>query len=41
MALTVASLIAEGETILRNPACIRDSFPGFVETMQRLGATVT
>jgi 3-phosphoshikimate 1-carboxyvinyltransferase len=40
MALTVAGLIAAGETTLQNPTCIRDSFPGFVETMQRLGASV-
>ena len=38
MALAVAGLIADGETTLRNAACIRDSFPGFAETMRGLGA---
>jgi 3-phosphoshikimate 1-carboxyvinyltransferase len=40
MALAVAGLIADGETTLANAACIRDSFPGFVETMQRIGARI-
>ncbi len=38
MALAVAGLLAEGETTLQNPACIRDSFPGFAETVRCLGA---
>lgn len=41
MALAVAALIAEGETTVQNTACIRDSFPNFVETMQRIGAPIT
>jgi 3-phosphoshikimate 1-carboxyvinyltransferase len=41
MALSVAGLTANGETTLEDAACIRDSFPGFVETMQRLGAPIT
>jgi len=41
MALAVAGLIAEGETTIQNTSCIRDSFPGFVETMEHLGATIT
>jgi 3-phosphoshikimate 1-carboxyvinyltransferase len=40
MALAVAGLIADGQTTLQNAACIRDSFPGFVETMQQLGANI-
>jgi 5-enolpyruvylshikimate-3-phosphate synthase len=36
MALTVAGLQAEGETIVLDTACIRTSFPGFVETLERL-----
>jgi len=40
MALVVAGLIAEGETVLRNPACIRDSFPGFTSTLRHIGASI-
>lgn len=40
MALAVAGLIAQGETIVEDAACIGDSFPGFVETMQALGAEI-
>ncbi len=36
MALAVAGLIAEGETIVENAECISDSFPGFIELMQNL-----
>jgi 3-phosphoshikimate 1-carboxyvinyltransferase len=38
MALAVAGLVARGETVVENAGCIADSFPGFVETMQALGA---
>lgn len=38
MALAVAGMIAQGETVVEDAACIADSFPGFVETMQALGA---
>lgn len=38
MALTVAGLIADSSTTVRSASCINDSFPGFVETMQSLGA---
>jgi 3-phosphoshikimate 1-carboxyvinyltransferase len=41
MALAVAGLVAHGETIVRGAAAINDSFPGFVETMQALGADIT
>ncbi|HDQ72406.1 MAG TPA: 3-phosphoshikimate 1-carboxyvinyltransferase [Chloroflexi bacterium] len=34
MALTVAGLIAEGETVIEHAACIPDSFPGFVDLMR-------
>jgi 3-phosphoshikimate 1-carboxyvinyltransferase len=38
MMLTVAGLIAKGETVVRDTECILDSFPGFEETLSRLGA---
>ncbi len=41
MALAVAGLLADGETIVEDAACAHDSFPGFVETMQALGAEMT
>jgi 3-phosphoshikimate 1-carboxyvinyltransferase len=39
MALAVAGLVAKGETIVENAECIDDSFPGFVELMERLAAS--
>ncbi len=39
MALTVAALVAEGETMIEGIECTRDSFPGFENTLaQLLGA---
>ncbi len=40
MALTVAGLIAQGETIIQKADGITKTFPKFIETMQILGATV-
>jgi 3-phosphoshikimate 1-carboxyvinyltransferase len=41
MALTVAGLLASGETIVEDTDCIRDSFPGFKSTLARLGGQVS
>ena len=41
MALAVMGLVTYGETLIDNARCIHDSFPGFVETMQALGANMT
>jgi len=38
MALAIAGLATNGPTLIHNADCISDSFPGFVETMQSLGA---
>jgi 3-phosphoshikimate 1-carboxyvinyltransferase len=38
MALAVAGLVTQGETLVHDADCVSDSFPGFVETMQALGA---
>lgn len=40
MALTVAGLAATGTTVVDGAPCMADSFPGFVETMQQLGASI-
>jgi 3-phosphoshikimate 1-carboxyvinyltransferase len=40
MALVVAGLIAEGETIVDGAEVIDDSFPGFVSLMRGLGAEI-
>ncbi len=40
MALAVAGLAAEGTTLIEDALCMADSFPGFVETMQQLGASM-
>ncbi len=36
MALAVAGLIAEGETVVRDAGCIADSFPGFARVLDGL-----
>lgn len=41
MALAVAGLVADGDTVVQDAGFIDDSFPGFVETMQALGADIT
>jgi 3-phosphoshikimate 1-carboxyvinyltransferase len=41
MALAVAGLAATGPVRVEEADCIADSFPGFVETMQFLGASMT
>jgi len=40
MALAVAGLAARGQTVVRGAEAIGDSFPGFVEVMQALGADI-
>jgi 3-phosphoshikimate 1-carboxyvinyltransferase len=40
MALAVAGLAAEGETVVDDADCIADSFPGFTKTLVKLGAEV-
>ncbi|MCB9436759.1 MAG: 3-phosphoshikimate 1-carboxyvinyltransferase [Anaerolineales bacterium] len=40
MSMVVAGLLAMGETIVEDAHCINDSFPGFVEVLQQLGADV-
>ncbi len=40
MALAVAALVADGPTHIHGADCIADSFPGFVQAMQSLGATM-
>ena len=40
MALTVAGLVARGETVVEDTACIATSFPEFAETLNRLAPGV-
>lgn len=40
MALAVAGLVAEGQTIIQDADCIADSFPGFSDLMRSLGAQI-
>jgi 3-phosphoshikimate 1-carboxyvinyltransferase len=40
MALIVAGLIADGETVVEGADVIADSFPGFVELIRELGAEI-
>ncbi len=41
MSLAVAGLVAESETLVHDAGCAQDSFPGFAETMQQLGAQMS
>lgn len=38
MALAIAGMLANGETIVHGAECIRKTFPEFVDVMQKLGA---
>lgn len=40
MALAVAGLVAEGETVIGDARCVQDSFPAFVSILQALGADI-
>lgn len=40
MALAVAGLAADGETIVEDTECINDSFPNFVTSLRALGADI-
>jgi 3-phosphoshikimate 1-carboxyvinyltransferase len=40
MSLAVAGLVTHGLTLVHDANCVADSFPGFVETMQSLGANM-
>lgn len=40
MALTVAALSAQGETIIENTDCVEKSYPNFVQSLQTLGAYI-
>jgi len=40
MSLTVAGMIADGETTVTDSKCAGDSFPGFAETLVKLGGEV-
>lgn len=40
MALAIAGLVANSPTTITHADCLTDSFPGFVETMQQLGASL-
>jgi 3-phosphoshikimate 1-carboxyvinyltransferase len=40
MSLAIAALTAEGETIIEEAQELNESFPGFVETLQSLGANL-
>lgn len=40
MCMMVAGLIASGETIVQDAGCAADSYPGFMETLVRLGADI-
>ncbi len=40
MALTIAGLLADAPVVVRDTACAADSFPGFVDHLTRLGASI-
>lgn len=41
MSMTIASLVAEGESVVHEIGCASDSFPGFPQLMKQLGADIT
>jgi 3-phosphoshikimate 1-carboxyvinyltransferase len=41
MALAIAGLVASGPTLVEDAACIADSYPGFAEGLQSLGAGIS
>jgi 3-phosphoshikimate 1-carboxyvinyltransferase len=43
MALAVAGLVADGETVVEDTACVQTSFPTFVDTLNALagGGAIT
>lgn len=41
MSLSVAGLVADGETTVLDARCAGDSFPGFAETLVKLGAEIS
>jgi len=41
MSLTVAGLVADGQTVVQGAECIETSFPGFASEMAHLGADVS
>lgn len=40
MALTVAALVAKGETVIENISCIHKTYPCFIQQMRTLGASL-
>lgn len=40
MSLAIAGLVARGETVIEEAQELHESFPGFVETLQQLGAKI-
>jgi 3-phosphoshikimate 1-carboxyvinyltransferase len=40
MALAIAGLLAEGETVIGNAECVTISFPQFAQTLTALGVEV-
>lgn len=40
MSLALAGMLAQGPTTIEGAACIRDSFPGFEDTLRQLGANL-
>lgn len=40
MALAVAGLLAQGETVIEGAECIQESFPGFLKSLASLGAQI-
>lgn len=41
MALSVAGMVAKGETIIENCTCVSKSYPHFAQAMQSIGAQIT
>lgn len=40
MSLAIAGLVTQGDLVIKGAGCMSDSYPGFVETMKKLGAKI-
>ena len=41
MSMAIAGMVASGETVVTDAACVGDSFPGFAETLLACGANLS
>lgn len=40
MSLAIAGLVTQGDLVIKGTGCISDSFPGFIETLKKIGGNI-